>query len=215
MVRACHRGVRLSSPDRRIRGADERRISDGRSPGGAGGTETRVLRRSGRNRSWGQALDRLLGRDLIVYMNQTYTRKGDTMSIKTRIATMAVAVGVLGAAVPVATAAAATIPSTVNAPMVATVAPTGQAAINTGLQAGLNGYETGIQAGLNGWQVGLQAAQGGFQAGAQAAQSGWAAGAQAAQSGWAAGAQAAQDGFNAGASALGLPAVGVGFGVQG
>jgi hypothetical protein len=142
-------------------------------------------------------------------MNQTSTRKGHTMSIKTRIATMAVAAGVLGAAVPVATAAAATIPPTVNAPMVATVAPTGQAAINNGLQAGLNGYETGIQAGLNGWQVGLQAAEGGFQAGAQAAQGGWAAGAQAAQSGWAAGAQAAQAGFAAGASALGLPGVGV------
>jgi hypothetical protein len=110
-------------------------------------------------------------------------------------------VSVLGAAVPVASASAATGPSAVNTPIAMTAQPAVQSSVNAGIQAGLNGVQTGLQAGLNGWQTGLQAAQGGWQAGAQAA-----------QAGWQAGAQAAQAGFAAGATALGLP-VGVGVGL--
>jgi hypothetical protein len=132
----------------------------------------------------------------------SHTDQETFMSIKSKIATAAIAIGGLGVFLPVAAANAATPPIPVASPIVAAVPSTVQNSINTGLQAGVNGYETGIQAGLNGYQTGLQAALGGWQAGAQAA-----------QSGWQAGASAAQAGLSAGATALGIPVTG-GIGAQ-
>jgi hypothetical protein len=108
------------------------------------------------------------------------------MSIRNRIAAVAIGVGALGLAGPVAGASAQSTQS--SPPPIVTAAPIVQPTLPTALQLGLGAAESG-------WQQGLQAAEGG-----------WAAGAQAAQSGWAAGAEAAQAGFAAGAAALGLPA---------
>jgi hypothetical protein len=108
------------------------------------------------------------------------------MSIKSRITTMAVTVGVLGAVVPVGVANAATIAPPAPVPIAVSVPSSVQASFDTGIQAGVNGYQAGLQAALGGWQAGTQAAIGGWQAGMAGAQAG----------------------INAGAAALGLPVVG-------
>ena len=109
------------------------------------------------------------------------------MTVRNRIAAIAIGVGALGIAGPVAIANAQTTQSSAPAPIVAAPVVT-QPTLPPGVQLGLEAAESG-------WQQGLQAAEGG-----------WAAGAQAVQGGWAAGAAAAQQGFAAGAAALGLPA---------
>jgi hypothetical protein len=108
------------------------------------------------------------------------------MSIRNRIAAIAIGVGALGLAGP-AIASAQTTQAGSPTPIVAT-----PAVMQPTLPAGV---EVGLEAAQSGWQQGLQAAEGG-----------WTAGAQAAQGGWAAGEAAAQQGFAAGAAALGLPA---------
>ena len=130
------------------------------------------------------------------------------MSIRTRVAAAAVAIGGFGLAGPMAAASADTGPAgSISAWPVVPTSPT-----TIGACLGGNPTQAGTIAAQGALQAGAQAAQAGAQAGVTETQTGnpFLAGAQAMLGGWQAGFTAAQAGLTAGAVALGIPVPGVG-----
>jgi hypothetical protein len=101
--------------------------------------------------------------------NTSEVTKEDLLSIRTRIATIAVAISAVAVTAPIAAANAATGPSGADASTVTAGATQFQTSVMNGLETGLSDYQAGAQAIYNGYQTAAAAAWKDYQARAQSA----------------------------------------------